>query len=263
MKHTNHQRLSFYFDNMIGTTSGWLSTSKQKSLSVPSDTVTESLPLDWTRLGVKRKRSDQEEECCKDPLSLCRHRSSFRFNGESTIVVDEKRENIHQGQAIFCLHDVSPSWFQGYFVSSHLQQPLGLLAVQEEIDKCLECASGGYRRLTMNIFTSPNRIKYSGIDWTGGDMIRLTNDKVEMETNRLVTGSQTLPYLKKYFEPLMTQIQQECSENETKQDTTVDEIPILDLIPNVTIVVGQMSIVLPKNEQEKTKSLDDDNLWQD
>ena len=247
-------------------------------------------------------------------------------------------ERIQKGRAIFCLHDVNPRWFQGYyFVSSSSSSslsssssssslssnpPLGLLAIQEEIDKCLECTNGGYRRLTMNIFSTnsttndnnnnnsnnkSNSTIIQGIDWTGGDMVNLTNPKLQMETHRLLTGKETIPFLKKYFRKLLETIYQQCNSNsiisdavendndkhhhhhhhhhhhQAKDTSTMlwdDEATILDLLPNVAIVMGPMSVVLSKtNDDQKQQRMnrvvrdygdgddddddDDDELWKD
>jgi hypothetical protein len=108
------------------------------------------LPMDWTRM--KRKRCD-DDECCDDPVN-CQLRSRRTSSSALPLkkTISNKKERIHDGHAIFCLHDTTnPSWFQGYFLPPNTANPWGLLAVQEEIDKCLECGSGGYRRLTLKL----------------------------------------------------------------------------------------------------------------
>jgi len=115
--------------------SGWMSTSRNSNTN-KSDVVddstermtrTETLPLDWTRVKRKRNNNDNngdDEECCNDP-EFYRHnnkRLSFTSSSSSssTLVVSNSNiEQIQKGHAIFCLHDVNPGWFQGYyFVSS-------------------------------------------------------------------------------------------------------------------------------------------------
>ena len=94
--------------------------------------------------------------------------------------------------------------------------------------------------------------------------MRLSNDKIEMETERLLTGKQALPYLEKYFGSLMKRILQECTE-ETGEDKENDDekAMIIEYLPDVAIVIGSMSIVVPKNTEERGNNQDDDKLWDD
>lgn len=222
--------------------------------------------MDWTRM--KRKRCD-DDECCDDPVNCQlrnRRTSSSALPLKKTI--SNKKERIHDGHAIFCLHDTTnPSWFQGYFLPPNTANPWGLLAVQEEIDKCLECESGGYRRLTLklpnhhpriinnnNSATSTTRI--SGIDWTGGDMMRLSNDKVEMNTQRLLTGKEALPYVEKYFGSLLKRLQEEYfdDEKDEEQEQHEESTTILKWLPDIAIVMGPMSIVFARQRNGRRES---------
>jgi hypothetical protein len=250
------------------SSNGWISTSRTATVLSPNTTgTTEALPMDWTR--VKRKRCD-DDECCDDPVN-CQLRNRRTSSSALPLkrTISNKKERIHDGYAIFCLHDANPSWFQGYFLPSNTANPWGLLAVQEEIDNCLECESGGYRRLTLKLpnhlprimnnndsATSTTRI--SGIDWTGGDMMRLSNDKVEMNTQRLLTGKEALPYVKKYFGSLLKRLQQECfddkEDEDEKQEQHEESTTMLKWLPDIAIVMGPMSIVLPDNETDEEKA---------
>ncbi|CAJ1894256.1 unnamed protein product [Cylindrotheca closterium] len=248
------------------------STSPAKSPSSASissfpqrkQSAMEDLPLDWTR--IKRRRM----ECSIDynPRTLIK----------SPLVVSGN-EKIHHGYAIFCLHDsTDPTWFQGYFletalgnsstiddedssnmtmIQSRSRRPWGLLATKEEIDECMECENGGYRRITVKVFHTPSSNSSSqstsmkGIDWTGGDMMRLSNDKVEMNTQRLLTGKDALPYLKQYFMGMLRKLQQACQEDDTvRHDIDKDKnetSKMFELLPDVAVLVGKMSIVLSQD----------------
>jgi hypothetical protein len=157
-----------------------------------------------------------------------------------------------RGQVVFCLHDTNPSWLQGYFIPKGSNKPWGLLAVQEVIDDCLECIDGGYRRLSLTVFHRHRRQKSSKIqhvDWTGGDMMRLSHPDLTMEADRLWTGPRALPYVNKYFKRLVTKLRDECCETDEESND------ILEWMPQVAVITGSMSLVLPKEE----KSSDDDD----
>lgn len=145
-----------------------------------------TLPLDWTKMGHNRKRPR--------PVS-----------NENTVV----ETTTFDGRAIFCLHDNDdPGWIQGYFIPKGSSKPWGMLAVQEEVDDCMACCMGGYRRLTLTIYhrgqdncigetgggkkdmKRSNSCKISGVEWTGGDMIALYHSQsVDMQAEILLTVS--------------------------------------------------------------------------
>ena len=227
----------------------------------------EPLPLGWTR--VRRKRpaptaGDDDDECCLDPAS-CPRRIRPRAEVTSLSSNDDSPSNIGmiQGNVVFCMHDLNPSWVQGYFIPKGSNKPWGLLAVTEEIDDCLECADGGYRRVTITIFhhgrhrpsngddnklqsrnKSNSKIKH--VDWTGGDMMRLSHPNLTMETERLYTGKSALPYIDKYFQKLFQKLEKQQQEED--KDSDVSNRAILDWMPNVAIITGAMAFALPKND---------------
>ena len=151
-----------------------------------------TLPLDWTQMGHNRKRTRPVSE-------------------EN----DSSKTTTFDGRAIFCLHDNDdPGWIQGYFIPKGSTKPMGMLAVQEEIDDCMACCEGGYRRLTLTIYhhgqdkqqndtncnedavggkngvKRSNSCKISGVEWTGGDMIALYHKQsVDMQAEILLTVS--------------------------------------------------------------------------
>lgn len=200
----------------------------------------EAFPLGWTRVQRKRKVT-AEEACCDDPASCTRsirprvelQHSNSRADPSLTI----------NGNVVFCLHDSNPSWLQGYFIPKGSNKPWGLLAVQEEIDDCLECADGGYRRLSLTVFHKQRRQKSSKIqhvDWTGGDMMRLSHSDLKMEADKLWTGTSALPYVKKYFKSLVEKLGGECCDEVDQKNN------ILEWMPHIAVITGYMSLVLPK-----------------
>ena len=211
-----------------------------------------SLPLDWTRMG-KRGRG----------VSSGRSQRTGRVRPR---VIDdgESSSNEFHGRAIFCLHDSDdPGWIQGYFIPKGSTKPWGMLAVREEVDDCMACCMGGYRRLSLTVYhrgrgqkqddsqsdnttvtstkdAKPNSCKIGGVEWTGGDMISLYNPRcVDMQAEKLLTGEKALPVLHKYFQGLITRLGKECSIQEGTS--------ILDWLPNVAIVMGPMSLTIPNN----------------
>ena len=239
-------------------------------------------------------------------------------NIHGTIQQNNHTKIVH-GQAIFCLHDWNPSWIQGYFLPSTsssfsssspsslmkgtlfggvggdvtttsvdktLVKPWRMLGVQEEIDECLECTDGGYRRLTLTVYqdTSPamssatravsdtgatkrlrkkmaKTTKFHGIEWTGGDMMDLydVDNKVDMmKAEKLLTGHQCLRPLNKYFGGLISHLRRQCLENDDDENgnNDRDDFDVLEFLPNLAIVIGSMSLTVPNSD--KDDGVDDD-----
>lgn len=179
-----------------------------------------ALPLGWTQVS----RAD----CCKD--SSCGRHLFRPFAPGSAIL---------EGQAIFCFCEIDPSWFQGYFVVSGRSKPLGLLAEQTDVDDCLACADGGYHEVQMKLFRKPEKtVVLENIQWTGGDLMKLEGEKIQFETVKFLSGKEAVPLVEQHFGGLVRKLRDEETEDAT----------ILDLIPEVAIVVGNMRISLPEEE---------------
>jgi hypothetical protein len=176
----------------------------------------------------------------------------------------QERLRLVRGQAVWLLpagggSDSELDWFQGYmFLSDRgctfstsstapsadsplnrqgngkLDTPLGLLAQNQEVDECLACADGGYRRLNLSLFDwnhgagresrggrvdgknlgiinrdkaqVPRREDLGEADWTGGDMMHLAGPNVRMRPTRLLTGRSAVPYVTGLFAPLWDRI---------------------------------------------------------
>jgi hypothetical protein len=205
------------------------------------------LPLGWTQ--VKRKRtaevsgesSDVVDWCCDDPscprpsqhpkLSL---KESQESSGDTPTTI--------RGHAIFCMSDIDPTWVQGYFLVDGIKKPWGLLAVTEELDECLQCVDGGYRRVTLTVFPFPRKKVSYTVDWTGGDMMRLEGESVSMEPDRMLTGTKALPYVRKYFMNIIQKLRdQQRNDNDGIEQQSGD---ILDMLPNIAVVMGPMKVEL-------------------
>jgi hypothetical protein len=195
-----------------------------------------------------------------------------------------------RGQAVWLLPTASTSdvdWFQGYLIippptardeSTVPHKPWGLLAHQVDIDECLACADGGYRRVSINMYdwsgdgptgpaqqqgrgnkrTRPQRLGEA--DWTGGDMMKLLGSNVRMRPTQLLTGRAAVPYVTGLFSSLWKRIaadheQSSCEGYEGATGTDKDHNTndnnnpavheVLDLLPEVAIVLGDMEVILP------------------
>ena len=130
----------------------------------------------------------------------------------------------------------------------------GLLGQQQEIDECLQCADGGYRELKLTIYPYNNKkIVISNVEWTGGDMMRLLQPegRVRLEPQQLWTEQQAVPFCKRYFGGLLRRLQEE-EDNEAEDNhqdaasSQEEKDRVLQLIPDVAIIVGAMELHLPK-----------------
>jgi len=244
--------------------------------------------------GPTKNDNDFMEWCCDDPScpkpsdrNSNNSISNNNNNNNNKQSAAESQEIVWEGQAIICLHEMDSSWFQGYFVPKSSTKPWGLLGVQEEIDECLECADGGYKQITLSVFppslttsTKRNKQSWKHVEWTGGDMMTLKssfegdnirkNKKVEMYTDKMFTGPKAVPYVNQYFVSIVNKLRNAINKDDDDYDDDSDDsddtslssstkntstsLGVLDLIPDVAILTGPMSIVLPKS-----KNNDDDD----
>ncbi|GAX23365.1 hypothetical protein FisN_15Lh080 [Fistulifera solaris] len=219
----------------------------------PNETKRTPFPLGWTR--VKRRRSDKKDEtCCEDPL--CRKRqaplTSATLKDES-LLSSSTNVRSFQGTAVFCLHEMNPSWFQGYFFQG--TTTWGILCEQQEIDDCLQCADGGYRVLKVTLHTysggadAPEKIVIRNVEWTGGDMMRLlqAEGQLSMEPKHMYTAEKAVPLTKSIFKNLLRKLSHESD--------PVKEQQVLDILPDVAIIMGEMKVMIPihqVNDEENT-----------
>lgn len=239
---------------------------------------TPALPLGWTR--VKRKRRDGEE-CCEDPS--CQRRRAPLTSASVSSGESSSKSTTHRGTAIFCLHETNPEWFQGYFFHERTSSPpantpffpstrkaWGLLGEQQEIDDCLKCAEGGYRVISLTVYpfrdssqghTTPTKVVIPDVEWTGGDMVRLlqAEGRVRLEPQQLWTEEKAVPYVQGVFGSLVRQLaalqdQDEVGANDASARSKSSEkalhAGVLEIMPDVAIVVGAMELVLPSFDQQ-------------
>jgi hypothetical protein len=218
--------------------------SDKSSEESPSETKRTPLPLGWTR--VKRRRSDKEDEtCCEDPS--CRIRQAPLT---LATLKDDSSTNARsfQGTAVFCLHEMNPSWFQGYFFQG--TTTWGILCEQQEVDDCLQCADGGYRVLNVTLHTysggvdSPEKIVIRNVEWTGGDMMRLlqAEGQLRMEPTQLYTAEKAVPLTKSLFKTLLRKLSHESDPDKEQQ--------VLDILPDVAIIMGEMKVMVPIRQED-------------
>ena len=166
------------------------------------------------------------------------------------------------GRAIFCLHDIGCEWWQGHFLrkrndetcsSSHENtcHSLGLLCTLREMDDCMVCSDGGYRELDTKIIRF-HKMKSLSVPCmsTGGDMLRIRSDMaldsntkladedkmIAFDAEQVLTGNDAIPYLRKFFKKLIRKI--------SSDDAFLRDDDLLDLLPDVAIVIGDMSICI-------------------
>jgi hypothetical protein len=203
----------------------------------------EELPLGWTRVkkskrSFKKDTDKKNEFCCEDPM--CVRQPSQQ---QHLLLEETSKEDIRRGHAIFFFHKIDPEWFQGYFLVDGLKKPWGLLAVQEDVDECLQCSDGGYRQIQLTVIPYPQRKKvtWKEVEWTGGDMMKLSGPKIEFETERCLTGMKAVPLIEQYFSTLIQKLNDEegCDEMQLK------------LAPDLAILTGYMKISIPKEESDE------------
>lgn len=277
-------------------------SSKNKAAAPP-------LPLGWTQVTRKDTRGG-DSNCIKNEahqrnkkrLQRIINRSNSNNTNSSSSVIENNNpakpqeqpkngntnEYIHlKGKALFCLHEIDCTWFQGHFildgtngVKSLANKSLGLLAVQREMDACMECLDGGYRELDLTIIRHKPQRRKSIVPCvsTGGDMIRLRSDdgrfaagaegnsneqqlllgrnaansisrggsatngihSAQFDADRVLTGVEALKMLQSYFQPLLRRVSIGSNNNNSSRELSADELS--ELLPDCAVVVGSMMI---------------------
>ena len=212
--------------------------------------------------------------------------------GSGMVAMSENKTNSREsddktctleGKAVFCLHDIDCEWFQGHFIPSgntgwkgqealHIPASLGILCIQKRMDECMVCADGGYRELDMKVirFRKAKNFSIPCIS-TGGDMLRIRSDNmsedkgnrrsitsrsVAFDTKRVLTGYEAIPFLRRFFKKIIRQILSDNIEYVSDND-------LLELLPDIAIVVGEMAISAEKSFMLPTSSnptSDEENL---
>lgn len=234
------------------------------SKSPPKAVETEPLPLDWTRVKRRRPGTNGDDGPCDLP-------DVVQF--DETALTEQ--QELVQGLGVICMHDSDSTWFQGYFFPNQKegmgtlgdiaslkqdcrQKPWGLLAVQDELDECLQCVDGGYRRISLTVCRFPSRRKerLPNVEVTGGDMMRFEGETVLYEPHKLTTGPQAVPMVEDLFSDLLQKCRGklQCYERHQEYsnggDTAEVSLEVLDMMPDVTVITGPMKLVLPKPEED-------------
>lgn len=90
--------------------------------------------------------------------------------------------------------------------------------------------------MKLSMFKGGKETRLGNVVWSGGDMVRLSSKSVSFETERLFSGTKAVPYVERYFASLVRKLRGSTSEDE----------PILNLMPNVVVVAGNMRMSIPK-----------------
>jgi hypothetical protein len=150
------------------------------------------------------------------------------------------------GKVVFCLPDTDPSWFQGYFFlndrNSSSSKPWGLLAVQTDLDECLQCEDGGYRQVKLQVLTysghaATEQYSFDTVEWTGGDMMRLESETCRMIPSQFLADRAAVSHTEQFFGSLLRKLRMDSEVSDTAS--------VLDLMPDVSVIVGSMELVVP------------------
>jgi hypothetical protein len=202
---------------------------------VTSSNTTPPLEVGWTRVQRKRPRPSEPD----DELVACDCSDSANCGRQPAELYDAQQKQQltkFKGEAIFLLHDMDSKWFQGYFKPEIRGKPWGMLAVQQELDDCLQCEEGGFRQIQLTV----QKDRDLGVaDWTGGDMMRLQGKYVSMQPTKLLTGSKAAALATTVFQGLLKEIKVRAND---------EKATVLELLPDVAVVYGTMELVLPPKE---------------
>lgn len=212
------------------------------------------LPLGWTQVRRRPRANNDDNNNAADEIDWCCDDPNCKRTSRDSDAVKPAPENAItvKGNAVFCLPEMDPEWFQGYLQIEGQRKPWGLLAMQETLDECLECKDGGYRQITLKVLTYNNSkepYEMEHVEWTGGDMMRLKSGDgvVSMETDCLWTGKKAVPYVEKYFGSLVDKLRENADDS------------VLEVLPELAIVTGPMTLQLPVAVDESTESVDRKN----
>ena len=178
-------------------------------------------------------------------------------------------------------------------ITSNSLSSWGLLAVQNTVeDECLHDECGGYRELDVTIIrnkptthnwmrsststtdsaSSKIRSTIQNIEWTGGDMMRLSTSPyssslsadeigLNFEPNTLMEGDKAMNVATKYFPSLVKRLHIDNLMNENGEESSSSSAS------DDMIIVGDMTVVAPKSfVRPLNVSLADqeeDGLWND
>lgn len=230
-----------------------------------SDSKPPPLELGWTTVQRKRRRvmdtaEDGEDQVCarwecNDPS--CRDRGGALATAALSPPSSEETVTIH-GSAVWLLHDMDSEWFQGYLFPSSdkpCSRPMGLLALIQPLDECLQCSEGGYRLIKLRVFLpsgSGNETKAKGmhelgeVEWTGGDMMRLDSSSVKMEPDKILVGVKAAAVAMQLFAGVWRKLH--ATYLDSYGENGPANVNLLDLLPDVAVVYGTMDLMMPEKD---------------
>lgn len=205
------------------------------------------LPLGWTQVRRKRPRSEGSSRvCCEEECGANGCQRNIRKVQLPPLKEGPLGERIF-GNAVFFLHEPNPSWMQGYFFPTKTlnSKAWGILATQEEVDECLQCSEGGYRvlNISVNAFNGETPHNIESIEWLGGDMMYLSHPSILFQAGQVLTGQRAAEALPSLFRGIAKKL----------KSTSPQDSSLLELLPEMAIVHGTMSMILPNSEK--------DDLW--
>lgn len=275
---------------------------------ISANTVEEALPLGWTQIkrGKKRRKVDStndgdDNDCCDDPT--CSNdtnapTSTTKTCPKSNADADTSSEGTAggktlsqsmfvelEGKALFCLHSLDCSWFQGQFInarstssnsssrtksargSSVSMKSIGLLAKQrDDLDECLQCSDGGYREIDLTLLASASE---KGTDPNRNSTSNSNHKLQERKSIRMEKLSCTGGDMLQIKTPMdetsgVAKIRSITVSFDADQIITgkrvaplvrryfsslvkISEGDVLDQLPDCAIVVGNMKMTLPQS----------------
>ena len=232
-------------------------------------------PFDPNQIRTKNHRELRCDDpvCCRRPGTYIPVRPSEESRNvnatEESLRNNCTKKNLFlEGQVIVCLPEPDCEWFQAYLFPHSGGKSIPLLGILQEIDDCLQCADGGYRVIELQVLLPetytghPHRISIHNIEWTGGDMMDLKTalpteseteydimslqmSGVEMKASKLESGEPAARVVQRLFEKLVRKLQNvKRSKKCDSQDLTLDSRAVLEVLPEVSVVSGDMSLLL-------------------
>lgn len=264
----------------------------------------EALPLGWTQInrGKKRRKIDNagdDNNCCDDPTcsndttnvptstttkQACPKSNADADNTSEAIGGNTPSKAMYvelEGKALFCLHSLDCSWFQGQFINARsssstkqsargsFMKSLGLLARQrDDLDECLKCSDGGYREIDLTLLASarkkgpePNRNNNKNnnntlqeaqrksmcvekLSCTGGDMLQIKTPLDESSDGVAKVRGITVSF---EADQIITGKRVAPLVRRYFSSLVDSEGDVLEQLPDCAIVVGDMKMTLPQS----------------
>lgn len=274
---------------------GWTRITKRRRTTTNTMTNTTST-VDTANANELSPETDDDDSddngwllrrrrrCCDDP-------SCTDLPKDNTTTA-----SVLRGTAVWCLPESTDSnWFQGYlfpsdksdddndndavsavppyrriFINRALSNPpWGLLAQTLEVDECLACSNGGYRRVKVSAYPPSRRghghylsllpkeppLDLGEADWTGGDMVQLRGSNVTFTPRQVLIDTKAVTLVKQLFQGLWKRLETEALDDERRNTAAANDsaaptndaspVCVLDVIPDVAISMGDLELVLP------------------